>query len=212
MDIDVIEKPQLTTEEVKQDDTSIDDLIKLISKLPGLGPRSARRAALHLIKNKENLMRPLAASIEKTADNIVTCTTCGNVDTHSPCKVCTDDKRDKKTLCVVEEVADLWAIERSGNYSGQYHVLGGVLSAIDGVRAEDLNLANFRQRCEGIDEVIIATNATALGQTTAHYLTDLLDGLDVKITRLAQGIPIGGELDYLDDGTLGTALKSRLDF
>lgn len=190
--------------------SEIDTLIQLISKLPGLGPRSARRAALHLIKNKQTLMHPLAASLESTAKAIVTCTSCGNVDTTSPCGICCDEHRDGKTLCIVEEVADLWAVERSHMYKGKYHVLGGVLSAIDGVRAEDLHLANLRARCENVEEVIIATNATALGQTTAHYIMDLLEGLNLRITRLAQGIPIGGELDYLDDGTLGTALRARL--
>lgn len=155
-------------------------------------------------------MHPLAASLEATAESIVTCNACGNVDTKSPCGICQDDTRDSKTLCVVEEVADLWAVERSHMYKGKYHVLGGVLSAIDGVRAEDLHLSNIRQRCENVEEVIIATNATALGQTTAHYIMDLLEGMNLRITRLAQGIPIGGELDYLDDGTLGTALKARL--
>lgn len=188
----------------------IETLIQLISKLPGLGPRSARRAALHLIKNKDSLMRPLATTIEKTADNIVTCEVCGNVDTHSPCNICTDESRDSSQLCIVEEVADLWAIDRSGMYRGKYHVLGGVLSAMDGIRAEDLHLANLKERCADIKEVIIATNATALGQTTAHYITDMLEDEDLKITRLAQGIPIGGELDYLDEGTLGTALQKRL--
>ena len=187
----------------------IDSLIQLISKLPGLGPRSARRAALHLIKNKHNLMIPLANTMISTAENIVTCEICGNVDTKSPCNICTDHKRDQKTLCIVEEVADLWAMERGNNYKGLYHVLGGVLSAIDGVTANDLNLKNLRQRAENIEEVIIATNATTLGQTTAHYIIELLEGLPLKATRLAQGIPIGGELDYLDDGTLGAALKLR---
>ena len=187
----------------------IESLIQLISKLPGLGPRSARRAALHLIKHKHNLMVPLANNMLATAEAIITCQTCGNLDTSSPCSICVDEKRDKKNLCIIEEVADLWAMERSKMYKGQYHVLGGVLSAIDGVTANDLNLNNLRARAENVDEVIIATNATALGQTTAHYITELLEGLPLKITRLAQGIPIGGELDYLDDGTLGTALKLR---
>ncbi len=187
----------------------IESLIQLISKLPGLGPRSARRAALHLIKNKQNLMVPLANTLLSTAGAIVTCETCGNIDTASPCNICTSESRDRKTICIVEEVADLWAIERSGMHRGLYHVLGGVLSAIDGVTAKDLNLANLRQRVENTEEIIIATNATALGQTTAHYITELLEGLPLKITRLSQGIPIGGELDYLDDGTLGTALKLR---
>ena len=190
----------------------IETLIKLISKLPGLGPRSARRAALHLIKNKHTIMLPLAQAIEDTAKNIVTCSECGNVDTKSPCHICSSENRDISTLCIVEEVVDLWAMERSGNYKGKYHVLGGVLSAIDGVRAEDLNLKNLRERSAQAQEIIIATNATALGQTTAHYITELLDGLPLKISRLAQGIPIGGELDYLDDGTLGTALKSRVSW
>lgn len=190
----------------------IETLIQLISKLPGLGPRSARRATLHLIKNKNKLMLPLANALEATAQAIVTCATCGNLDTESPCKICTSERRDTKTICIVEEVADLWAMERSGMYNGLYHVLGGVLSAIDGVTAADLNLGNLRQRCEQAEEIIIATNATALGQTTAHYITEILEGLPLKITRLAQGIPIGGELDYLDDGTLGTALKLRQNF
>jgi recombination protein RecR len=192
--------------------SEIETLIQLISKLPGLGPRSARRAALHLIKNKDKLMYPLSSALTATADAMVTCRTCGNVDTKTPCGICMDEGRDQTTLCVVEDVADLWALERSNMFKGRYHVLGGVLSAIDGVRASDLNLENFRARCEGLDELIIATNATALGQTTAHYLTDLLEGLELKITRLAQGIPLGGELDYLDEGTLVTALNSRSKF
>lgn len=190
----------------------IETLIQLISKLPGLGPRSARRAALHLIKNKHKLMIPLAASLEATAQAIVTCETCGNMDTATPCNICTNEGRDHNTICIVEEVADLWAMERSDMYKGTYHVLGGVLSAIDGITASDLNLGNLRGRCENASEIIIATNATALGQTTAHYITEALEGLPLKITRLAQGIPIGGELDYLDDGTLGTALKLRQNF
>ncbi len=190
----------------------IETLIQLISKLPGLGPRSARRAALHLIKNKNKLMLPLAHSLEATAKAIVTCETCGNLDINNPCIICTDAKRDHNTICILEEVADLWAMERGGMYRGVYHVLGGVLSAIDGVTAADLNLNNLRQRAEKAEEIIIATNATALGQTTAHYITEILEGLTVRTTRLAQGIPIGGELDYLDDGTLGTALKLRQNF
>lgn len=196
--------------------SEIETLIQLISKLPGLGPRSARRAALHLIKNKDKLMYPLSTALTNTANAMVTCTTCGNVDTKSPCEICTDEGRDQTTLCIVEDVADLWALERSGMFKGRYHVLGGVLSAIDGVRAQDLNLANLRERCEGLEgdacEVIIATNATAHGQTTAHYITDLLEGLPLQTTRLAQGIPLGGELDYLDEGTLVTALNSRSKF
>ena len=192
--------------------SEIETLIQLISKLPGLGPRSARRAALHLIKNKDKLMYPLSAALAATADAMVTCSSCGNVDTKSPCGICIDEGRDQTTLCIVEDVADLWALERSGMFKGRYHVLGGVLSAMDGVRASDLNLENLRGRCEGLQEVIIATNATALGQTTAHYITDLLEGLELRTTRLAQGIPLGGELDYLDEGTLVTALNSRSKF
>ena len=196
--------------------SEIESLIQLISKLPGLGPRSARRAALHLIKNKDKLMYPLSAALTNTADLMVTCKTCGNVDTKDPCGICIDEARDQTTLCIVEEVADLWALERSGMFKGRYHVLGGVLSAIDGVRASDLNLENLAARCEELkgeqSEIIIATNATALGQTTAHYITDLLEGMGLKITRLAQGIPLGGELEYLDEGTLVTALNSRSDF
>ena len=157
-------------------------------------------------------MYPLSSALTATADAMVTCSACGNVDTKSPCGICVDEARDQTTLCIVEDVADLWALERSGMFKGRYHVLGGVLSAMDGVRAADLNLANLRERCIGLQEVIIATNATALGQTTAHYITDLLEGLELQTTRLAQGIPVGGELDYLDEGTLVTALNSRSKF
>lgn len=192
----------------------IEALIQLISKLPGLGPRSARRAALHLIKNKNNLLIPLANTMLLTADNIITCQECGNIHTSSPCNICRDEKRDHRTICVVEEVADLWAMERGGMYKGLYHVLGGVLSAIDGVTARDLNLENLPARAANVDEVIIATNPTALGQTTAYYITEILDkpikSGTLKITRLAQGLPLGAELDYMDDGTLGAALKLRL--
>ena len=191
----------------------IEALIKLISKLPGLGPRSARRAALHLIKNKNNLLTPLANTMLDTANSIKECDICANLGTGSVCAICADNRRDKKTLCIVEDVADLWAIERSNTYKGVYHVLGGVLSAIDGINASDLNLDSLRPRCENdVEEVIIATNPTALGQTTAYYITELLSGLPLKITRLAQGLPLGAELDYMDDGTLGTALKLRLPF
>ncbi len=192
----------------------IDALIQLISKLPGLGPRSARRAALHLIKNKNNLLIPLANTMLSTADNIVTCKECGNIHTVSPCNICRDEKRDHGTICVVEEVGDLWAMERGGMYKGLYHVLGGVLSAIDGVTARDLNLESLPARAINADEIIIATNPTALGQTTAYYITEILQDIikekPLKITRLAQGLPLGAELDYMDDGTLGAALKLRL--
>ena len=188
----------------------IDALIQLISKLPGLGPRSARRAALHLIKNKNQLLVPLANTMLSAAENIITCKECGNIHTSSPCNICVDESRDKTIICIVEDVADLWAIERGGMYKGLYHVLGGVLSAIDGVTVRDLNFENLPARAATAQEIIIATNATALGQTTAYYITEILANLPLKITRLAQGLPLGAELDYMDDGTLGAALKQRL--
>ncbi len=189
----------------------IDQVIQLLSRLPGLGPRSARRAALHLINRREGLMRPLAAALTQAADAIAICEICGNLDTVNPCSICTDPRRDGATLCVVEQVADLWALERAGSFKGRYHVLGGVLSAIDGVGPEDLNIASLIQRCEvgGVSEVILATNLTVDGQTTAHYITDRLSAASVTITRLAHGVPVGGELDYLDDGTLSAALQAR---
>jgi recombination protein RecR len=190
----------------------IESLIQLISKLPGLGPRSARRATLHLIKNKNQLLVPLANTMLQTAENVVTCHECGNLYTASPCNICRDDKRDHRTICVVEEVADLWAMERGGMYKGLYHVLGGVLSAIDGVTARDLNLEKLPARAANADEIIIATNPTALGQTTAYYIMEMLQGLPLKITRLAQGLPLGAELDYMDEGTLSLALKMRQDY
>lgn len=182
-----------------------------MAKLPGLGPRSARRVVLHLLKQKDALMRPLAQSLLQTADNVVNCEICGNLDVASPCHICTENKRDTKTLCVVENVADLWAMERGSIYRGLYHVLGGVLSAMDGVSPKDLNIDKLANRVanDDISEVIIATNATVDGQTTAHYITERLAEYGVEITRLAHGIPIGGELDYLDEGTLSAALKSR---
>lgn len=191
--------------------TDLDKLIHLISKLPGLGQRSARRAVLHLIKNKEQLMLPLSKTLQDASDSIKICDNCGNLDTVSPCAICTDLKRDKKTICVVEEVADLWAFERGKIFGGQYHILGGTLSAIDGRNPSDLNIEKLVDRVsEGeVEEVVIATNATVDGQTTAHYVTEILSEFGIKITRLAHGIPIGGELDYLDDGTLGAALKAR---
>ncbi len=189
----------------------IDQVIQLLSRLPGLGPRSARRAALHLINRREGLMRPLATALTQAADAIAICEICGNLDTVNPCSICTDPRRDETTVCVVEQVADLWALERAGSFKGRYHVLGGVLSAIDGVGPEDLNIANLIQRCEagGVSEVILATNLTVDGQTTAHYITDRLSTASVTITRLAHGVPVGGELDYLDDGTLSAALQAR---
>jgi len=191
--------------------SDIETLIALLAKLPGLGPRSARRAALHMIKRREALMAPLAQALASAAQSIRTCTTCGNVDTDDPCAICRDERRDATVLCVVEEVADLWAIERAAIFKGGYHVLGGTLSALDGIGPEDLNVADLVRRVEagGITEVILATNATVDGQTTAHYITDRLAATGVSVTRLAHGVPVGGELDYLDDGTLSAALKAR---
>ncbi len=189
----------------------IERLIQLLARLPGLGPRSARRAALTLIKKREGLMAPLTAALQDTLDKIIVCRTCGNVDVCDPCTVCRDTSRDGSLLVVVAEVADLWALERSGAVSGKYHVLGGVLSPLDGVGPDDLNLASLVERVhrEGVTEVILALGATVDAQTTAHYITDLLREAPVKVTRLAQGVPVGGELDYLDEGTLSAAIRAR---
>jgi recombination protein RecR len=188
--------------------SEIERLIQLLAKLPGLGPRSARRAALVLLKKRDTLLEPLAASLREAADAILTCETCGNLDTASPCAICSDTRRDPHLLCVVEDVADLWALERAGVFRGRYHVLGGALSALDGVTPERLNVGGLLTRVKhGVDEVILAMNATVEGQTTAHYLMDLLG--DMKVTRLAHGVPVGGELDYLDEGTLSAAFKAR---
>ena len=189
----------------------IERLIQLLARLPGLGPRSARRAALDLLKRRDTVLKPLAEALIVAAEKIVTCRTCGNLDTIDPCAICADPKRDPASICVVEEVADLWAIERSAAFRGRYHVLGGVLSALDGVGPEDLSIARLVERAASPDikEVILAMNATVDGQTTAHYVTDRLAGTNVQVTRLAHGLPVGGELDYLDDGTLTAALKSR---
>jgi len=191
--------------------SDIETLIKLLARLPGLGPRSARRAALHLIKRRESLMEPLAAALQSAAASIRTCTTCGNIDTADPCAICRDERRDGGLICVVEEVADLWAMERAAAFKGRYHVLGGTLSALDGIGPEDLNVAGLVRRVEagGVREVILATNATVDGQTTSHYITDRLAGAGVEVSRLAHGVPVGGELDFLDDGTLAAALKAR---
>jgi recombination protein RecR len=191
--------------------SEIETLIKLLAKLPGLGPRSARRAALHLIKRRESLMEPLANALVAAAQSIKTCSVCGNLDTTDPCAVCRDPGRDASVICVVEEVADLWAMERAAAFKGRYHVLGGVLSALDGVGPEDLNIAGLVARAGSgeVHEVILATNATVDGQTTAHYISDRLAESGVEISRLAHGVPVGGELDYLDDGTLAAALKAR---
>jgi recombination protein RecR len=192
----------------------IERLIQLLARLPGLGPRSARRAALHLVKRREELMEPLAAALAEAHDKIVLCSTCGNVDTRDPCTVCADPSRDPSILVVVENVGDLWALERAGVVSGTYHVLGGTLSPLDGIGPEQLNLSGIIGRVSGspVREVVLALNATVDGQTTAHYITDLLRDTGVKVTRLAYGVPVGGELDYLDEGTLSAAIRSRTPF
>ncbi|MEO0784662.1 MAG: recombination mediator RecR [Pseudomonadota bacterium] len=186
-------------------------MIELIAKLPGLGPRSARRVALHLLKRKDALLVPLAEALGEAADKIEACRTCGNFDTVQPCAVCSAPNRDESTLCVVEDVPDLWALERAGAFRGRYHVLGGVLSALDGVGPEDISIAQLVDRVTGgpFKEVILALNATVDGQTTAHYIAEQLEPAGVTVTRLAHGVPVGGELDHLDDGTLATALRAR---
>jgi len=191
--------------------SEIDQLIHLLSKLPGLGARSARRATLHLIKHRESLLIPLASATDAAARSIKTCSICGNLDTIDPCNICTNNARDRKTLCVVEDVSDLWALERAGIFSGLYHVLGGTLSALDGVGPEELAVESLLQRVQEREftEVILGLSATVDGQTTVHYLTERLSEQSIKISHLAHGVPVGGELDYLDDGTLAMALKSR---
>ena len=192
--------------------SEIERLIQLLAKLPGLGPRSARRAALVLLKKRDLLLEPLATAMAEAAAATRSCEVCGNLDTVSPCSICRDPRRDPHLLCVVEDVADLWALERASVFRGRYHVLGGALSALDGVTPDRLNVAKLLERVsnnggQGVDEVILAMNATVEGQTTAHYLMDMLG--DRKVTRLAHGVPVGGELDYLDEGTLSAAFKAR---
>ena len=189
----------------------IDRLALLLAKLPGLGPRSARRAALHLVQRREQLLAPLADALARAAEEVRACSVCGNLDAREPCAICADEKRDASLVCAVEDVADLWALERSGVYRGRYHVLGGRLSALDGIGPEDLSIAALvrRARAGGVSEVILATNATVEGQTTAHYIADALADTGILVSQLAHGMPMGGELDYLDEGTLGWALKSR---
>jgi len=191
--------------------SEIEHLITLLAKLPGLGPRSARRAVLHLIKKRVQLLEPLADAMARTADAVKVCGTCGNLDTRDPCVICADLSRDAATICVVEDVADLWALERTHAFKGRYHVLGGTLSALDGVGPEDLNILALVGRAKdgAVREVIMATNATVAGQTTAHYIAERLNDAGVDVTYLAHGVPVGGELDYLDDGTLTAALKAR---
>lgn len=192
----------------------ISRLITLLAKLPGLGPRSARRAALYLIERKESLLRPLAGAMDDAAEKISACQICGNLDSANPCAICTDPRRDRTYICVVEQVSDLWALERAGAFSGLYHVLGGTLSALDGVGPEDLNIARLiaRAGADGVSEIVLALNATVDGQTTVHYLSDRLAGKGLRVSGLAHGVPVGGELDYLDDGTLAAAMRDRRDF
>ena len=189
----------------------IERLIQLLARLPGLGPRSARRAALHLIKRREALMAPLTSALQTAIDKIVVCGTCGNIDTQSPCTVCVDPRRDPSVIVAVADVADLWALERASAISARYHVLGGTLSPLDGIGPQDLAIDALVSRAHdpAVKEVILALNATVDGQTTAHYITDLLHNANVKVTRLAHGVPVGGELDYLDEGTLSAAYNAR---
>ncbi len=189
----------------------IETLTSALSRLPGLGPRSARRAVLWLIKRRDTSLGQLLEALTAVRERLIECRSCGNVDTHDPCGICTDPRRDPRALCVVEDVADLWALDRSRLFAGRYHVLGGRLSALDGVRPEDLTIGRLIERVAagGIDEVVLAMNATLEGQTTAHYIAERLDGLPLRITQLAHGLPVGGELDYLDEGTLAQALRAR---
>ncbi|NGO51997.1 recombination mediator RecR [Allomesorhizobium camelthorni] len=192
----------------------IERLIQLLAKVPGLGPRSARRAALHLIKKKEQLLAPLASAMGEAVEKVRVCSNCGNVDTADPCMICTDPRRDQSTIIVVEDVSDLWALERATGLNALYHVLGGTLSPLDGIGPDQLTIRQLVDRIAAgeVKEVILAVNATVEGQTTAHYLTDQLAEFGVRVTRLAHGVPVGGELDYLDEGTLAAALKSRTVF
>ena len=189
----------------------LEALIQLMARLPGLGPRSARRAVLHLMNKRESLMLPLAAAIGRVAQSIRNCSICGNLDSVEPCSICSDERRERATLCVVEEVGDLWALERSGAFRGRYHVLGGTLSALDGRGPDGLRISSLVARAKEpeVSEVILALSATVDGQTTAHYIAERLAELEVTVSRLAHGVPVGGELDYLDDGTLTAALKAR---
>lgn len=189
----------------------IEALAGALARLPGLGPRSARRAVLWLVKRRETALPQLLEALSAVQERLVECTTCGNVDTRDPCGICADPRRDARQICVVEEVADLWALDRAHLFTGRYHVLGGKLSALDGVRPEDLNIGALLGRVQagGVDEVVLAMNATLEGQTTAHYIAERLEGMPVRITQLAHGLPVGGELDYLDEGTLAQALRAR---
>ena len=193
-------------------DDALQQLTALVARLPGLGPRSARRVVLQLMKNRETLMRPLASALERVSAELSDCTQCGNLDTQNPCRICTDPKRDPTSLCVVADVADLWALERGRLFPGRYHVLGGTLSALDGVGPADLSIAALKARVMAdppVAEVVLAMNATLEGQTTAHFVAEALEGSGARITQLAHGVPVGGELDYLDEGTLAQALRLR---
>ena len=197
----------------------IERLISLLAKLPGLGPRSARRAALDMIKKKDSLMRPLLGALSEAIERVAPCSSCGNIDTQNPCHICSAPGRDPSVICVVQDVGDLWAMERAGAFRGRYHVLGGTLSALNGIRPDDLNMGSLFARLDDgeIKEVILAMNATVDGQTTAHYITDQIEagqqgGSELNVTRLAHGVPVGGELDYLDDGTITAALNRRTPF
>ena len=192
----------------------IERLVQLLARLPGLGPRSARRATLHLIRKRDELLAPLADAMQAARERIVMCSTCGNIDSSDPCTICRDTRRDPTILVVVETVADLWALERAGLLNARYHVLGGVLSPLDGVGPDDLTISALIERVRdgAVGEVVLAVNATVDGQTTAHYIADLLQPHGVKVTRLAHGVPVGGELDYLDEGTLAAALERRSAF
>jgi recombination protein RecR len=189
----------------------IEALSSALARLPGLGPRSARRAVLWLVKHRETALPALLEALAGVSETLVECQTCGNVDTANPCGICTDPRRDARALCVVEEVSDVWALDRARLFPGRYHVLGGRLSALDGIGPENLNIASLLGRVEGgaVDEVVLAMNATLEGQTTAHYLAERLDAHPVRVTQLAHGLPVGGELDYLDEGTLAQALRAR---
>jgi recombination protein RecR len=191
--------------------TEIDALSQALARLPGFGPRSARRAVLHLLKRREGALIPLLRALESVNERLATCSVCGNVDTRDPCAICSDPRRDDRSIAVVEDVADLWALERSRLFPGRFHVLGGRLSALDGVRPEDLTIDRLVTRISqgGVDEVVLAMNATLEGQTTAHYIADRLESFPIRLTQLAHGLPVGGELDYLDDGTLAQALRAR---
>ena len=189
----------------------IEALTQALARLPGLGPRSARRAVLHLLKKRDAALGPLREALTAVDERLENCSTCGNVDTTNPCAICADPRRDQRSLCVVEEVADLWALDRSRLFPGRFHVLGGRLSALEGIRPEDLSIDSLVRRIEagGIDEVVLAMNATLEGQTTAHYIAERIERFPVRVTQLAHGLPVGGELDYLDEGTLAQALRAR---